>query len=212
MNDNTRATSNVGQFMENDTTKIITKLDNLNQRIKQRNLNDRFKSVNNVSDVTVNTVSTSVPDIVPEEVINPSSDSVVDVLTNKNVVHKTVEPPTNDNQLKLRINTVFTVENMYEQVKKDYFNIIQQSIDYCLDDLTLFYMQGNKFKENKDMKIFLNKKLQHNIFNLRSQYINKYTLINGLTHNISLVEKQESQQLKSMTSNFINRMINNTFN
>jgi len=115
------------------------------------------------------------------------------------------------NPIKLRGKTEFVPDQMYDQVKNDYMGIIRQSINSALDKLTVFYMQGNRFKEKKDMRIFLMKSLQEDIHELKKQYIAKYPLINGLDNMLLLVEQQESLVFKSMVDDFLNRMIGNTF-
>jgi hypothetical protein len=115
------------------------------------------------------------------------------------------------NPIQLKGKTDFVPDQMYEQVKNDYIGIIRQSINSALDKLTVFYMRGNRFKEQKDMRIFLMQSLQGDIHELKKQYIAKYPLISGLDNMLSLVERQESLVFKSMVDDFLNRMIGNTF-
>ena len=115
------------------------------------------------------------------------------------------------NPIRLRVNTQFTPENMYEQVKNDYTGMIRQSINSALDKLTVFYMRNNRFKEPKDMKHFLLSSLQEDITDLKKQYVEKYPLINGLEQVIKSVEVKEAAEFKSIVDDFILKMTGNTF-
>lgn len=116
-----------------------------------------------------------------------------------------------DMALRLKGNTVFTPENMYEQVRTDYMGIIHQSINGALDNLASFYIQGKRFEASKDMKIFLIKSLEKNIEQLKIQYIAKYPLINGLQLMILDVEKKEAATFKRIVQEFLTRMLGNSF-
>jgi hypothetical protein len=111
----------------------------------------------------------------------------------------------------LRVNPVFTPENMYDQVKSDYIGFIRQAINETLDAVAVFYMQGKRFAESKDLRIFLLKNIQQSVSSLKDQYIAKFPLISGLPEMIAKVEQNEAQVFRSMTSDFVNRMISNTF-
>jgi hypothetical protein len=116
-----------------------------------------------------------------------------------------------DVPLRLKGTTVFTPENMYEQVRNDYMGIIHQSINGALDNLASFYIQGKRFEASKDMKVFLIKSLEKNIEQLKVQYIAKYPLINGLQSMILDVERKEAAAFKRMVQEFLTRMLGNTF-
>lgn len=113
--------------------------------------------------------------------------------------------------LRLKGVTNFTPENMYDQVRNDYMGIVHQSINGALDNLASFYIQGNRFEADKDMKIFLMKALEKNIQDLKSQYVAKYPLINGLEQTILQVEKREADAFKRVVQDFLSRMVGNTF-
>ena len=116
-----------------------------------------------------------------------------------------------DVPLRLKGTTVFTPENMYEQVRNDYMGIIHQSINGALDNLASFYIQGKRFEASKDMKVFLIKSLEKNIEQLKLQYIAKYPLINGLQSMILDVERKEAATFKRIVQEFLTRMLGNTF-
>jgi hypothetical protein len=116
-----------------------------------------------------------------------------------------------DVPLRLKGTTVFTPENMYEQVRNDYMGIIHQSINGALDNLASFYIQGKRFEASKDMKVFLIKSLEKNIEQLKIQYIAKYPLINGLQSMILDVERKEAAAFKRIVQEFLTRMLGNTF-
>jgi hypothetical protein len=111
----------------------------------------------------------------------------------------------------LRVNSVFTPENMYDQVKSDYIGFIRQAINEALDAVAVFYMQGKRFAESKDLRIFLLKNIQQSVSSLKEQYVAKYPLILGLAEMIAKVEQNEAQIFRSMSMDFVNRMIANTF-
>lgn len=196
---------------------IINKIDRLNSRLKQKEHRTNINVNKNIS--TDNFSNTIVDDLVLDTQlanapVDIPPDEVVDRMASQKDIKKSItiaEQVIDKNPLKLKGNRVFTIENMYEQVKEDYVGIVHQSINDCLDKLTLFYMQGNRFNDKKDIKIFLSNALQKNIFHLRKQYIDKYPLINGLESTIALVEKNDSILLKKIVDDFLNKMINNTF-
>lgn len=111
----------------------------------------------------------------------------------------------------LRTNTVFTPENMYDQVKSDYIGFIRQAINEALDAVAIFYMQGKRFAEAKDLRVFLLKNIQQSVSSLKEQYVAKYPLISGLTDMITKVEQNEANTFRSISNDFVNRMISNTF-
>lgn len=111
----------------------------------------------------------------------------------------------------LRINSTFTPENMYDQVKSDYTGFIRQAINEALDAVAVFYMQGKRFAEAKDLRIFLLKNIQQTVSSLKEQYVAKYPLISGLNEMIAKVEQNEASTFRSISNDFVNRMIGNTF-
>jgi hypothetical protein len=143
-----------------------------------------------------------VPEVVAERAV-----SAEDMNKAKSLAEQVIP----DVPLRLKGTTVFTPENMYEQVRNDYMGIIHQSINGALDNLASFYIQGNRFEASKDMKIFLMKSLEKNIQQLKVQYVAKYPLINGLEAMISEVEKREANSFKKVVQEFLGRMVGNTF-
>jgi hypothetical protein len=143
-----------------------------------------------------------VPEVVAERAV-----SAEDMNKAKSLAEQVIP----DVPLRLKGTTVFTPENMYEQVRNDYMGIIHQSINGALDNLASFYIQGNRFEASKDMKIFLMKSLEKNIQQLKVQYVAKYPLINGLEAMISEVEKREANSFKKIVQEFLGRMVGNTF-
>lgn len=202
MDDNTQVTSNV-----------LSRLSSLQKRTKEKINRPVFQSRN----ITPQEFREESPVVNQEPVYEPaevSTEAIAQRVTDDEQFKKAqtmAEQVIPASPIQLKGKTEFVPEKMYEQVRNDYIGFIRQAINSALDKLTLFYMQGNRFKESKDMRVFLMKSLQEDIHELKKQYVLKYPLISGLNNMLSLVEQQESLAFKSMVDEFLNRMIGNTF-
>jgi hypothetical protein len=192
------------------SSNMLSRLNSLQQRSKTKNLRPPIQSITPSS--TDSKVELEEPkyqdaEVATEEVAQRIKDD--ESFAKAQDMAQSLIPK---NPITLRVNTQFTPENMYEQVKNDYIGMIRQSVNSALDKLTLFYMRNNRFKEPKDMKHFLLSSLQEDISDLKKQYIAKYPLINGLAEVIKNVEVKEAATFKSIVDEFITRMTGNTFN
>lgn len=191
-----------------DLNGVLNRLGSLRERSKTRNSNQAAQVARTVA--LPETVVKPEAVIEQEIISEVSAEREVDKenISKAKVFAETVIPTT---PLKLKTSTEFTPEKMYEQVHKDYTGFIYQSINACLDALAVFYIQGNRFADSKDLKVFLMKHMQDNISSLREQYIKKYPLINGLESVIVSVEKNEANAFRNIVFDFIGKMNASTF-
>jgi len=192
------------------SSNVLSRLNSLQQRSKTKNLRPLIQSIapsSTDSKVELEEPKYQDAEVATEEVAQRIKDD--EAFAKAQDMAQSLIPK---NPITLRVNTQFTPENMYEQVKNDYIGMIRQSVNSALDKLTLFYMRNNRFKESKDMKHFLLSSLQEDISDLKKQYIAKYPLINGLAEVIKNVEVKEAATFKSIVDEFIARMTGNTFN
>jgi hypothetical protein len=192
---------------------VLSKLSSLSDRQKSRT-----SSTQNIARVAPPPVQRSVPEKVEVVETYQEPEVVTEVIAQRvkgdeeyNSAKKIAEEMIPARPIRLRANTEFTPENMYEQVKADYVGFIQQSINDSLDAMAVFYMQNKRFAEAKDLRFFLIKNIQQGVASLKEQYVAKYPLISGLPQMIAQVEKNEAQLFRNISNDFINRMISSTF-
>ncbi len=210
MNDNANgANSDVSGELQKINT-VLSRLGSLSERSKMK----PQKSANTQA-VQPTIALPSIPEIkepiIEQEIVSESTASRAVDSDNAKQAKILAEQVIPESPLRLKGVTNFTPENMYDQVRNDYMGIVHQSINGALDNLAAFYIQGNRFEASKDMKIFLMKVLEKNIQSLKSQYVAKYPLINGLEQTISQVEKTEANAFKRVVQDFLSRMVGNTF-
>lgn len=188
---------------------VLNRLGTLRERTKNRSNNQSLQMTQPIAAPSV--VIAKQEPIIEQEIVSEATASRAVDTDNAKQAKILAEQVIPESPLRLKGVTNFTPENMYDQVRNDYMGIVHQSINGALDNLAAFYIQGNRFEAAKDMKIFLMKALEKNIQDLKSQYIAKYPLINGLEHTISQVEKTEANAFKRVVQDFLSRMVGNTF-
>lgn len=188
---------------------VLNRLGTLRERTKNKSNNQSLQMTQPIAAPSV--VIAKQEPIIEQEIVSEATASRAVDTDNAKQAKILAEQVIPESPLRLKGVTNFTPENMYDQVRNDYMGIVHQSINGALDNLAAFYIQGNRFEAGKDMKIFLMKALEKNIQDLKSQYIAKYPLINGLEQTISQVEKTEANAFKRVVQDFLSRMVGNTF-
>jgi|1048.fasta_scaffold05482_2 hypothetical protein len=189
---------------------VLSRLGSLGERSRIKNTRPVIQQTAQPH-VALPTTSIEKEPVIEQEIVPEVSAERVVSASNMSKAKSLAEEVIPDVPLRLKGTTVFTPENMYEQVRNDYMGIIHQSINGALDNLASFYIQGKRFEASKDMKVFLIKSLEKNIEQLKVQYIAKYPLINGLQSMILDVERKEAAAFKRMVQEFLTRMLGNTF-
>jgi hypothetical protein len=189
---------------------VLSRLGSLGERSRLKNTRPAIQQVAQLH-VELPSIPEIKEPIIEQEIVSESTASRAVDSDNVKQAKILAEQVIPESPLRLKGVTNFTPENMYDQVRNDYMGIVHQSINGALDNLAAFYIQGNRFEASKDMKIFLMKALEKNIQSLKSQYVAKYPLINGLEQTISQVEKTEANAFKRVVQDFLSRMVGNTF-
>jgi hypothetical protein len=210
MNDNANGANSDDLVDGPKMNNVLSRLGSLGERSRLKNTRPVIQQAAQPHVALPATLAEKEPVIEQEIVPEVSAERAVSA-NNMSKAKSLAEEVIPDVPLRLKGTTVFTPENMYEQVRNDYMGIIHQSINGALDNLASFYIQGKRFEASKDMKIFLIKSLEKNIEQLKVQYIAKYPLINGLQSMILDVERKEAAAFKRIVQEFLTRMLGNTF-
>jgi hypothetical protein len=210
MNDNANG-ANTDDFVDGPKmNNVLSRLGSLGERSRLKNTRPVIQQAAQPH-VTLPAAPVEKEPVIEQEIVPEVSAERAVSANNMSKAKSLAEEVIPDVPLRLKGTTVFTPENMYEQVRNDYMGIIHQSINGALDNLASFYIQGKRFEASKDMKVFLIKSLEKNIEQLKVQYIAKYPLINGLQSMILDVERKEAAAFKRMVQEFLTRMLGNTF-